>query len=834
MCNISFAQGSDLQVRIVDQKSDRITQGEIRILNDHRKIIVQRSIPSSSLVSFKRLPKKFILEIEAPGFEVFRRNILLKPGLNQLTVELIIEKIKAKVEVERSEAEKRLDRAFSGYLSQEDIDSLPDNPREIEKELKRRYGDDAIITVNGFTGGQIPPKEAIRSIQISRSRFDAEFHYLGRPTVNITTKAFVPKYVGMLMFNYGNSTLNGRNAFSESKLPQGSQVYTGMLIGPLSPKVSFTLFGSQFSNTREETIVASAPSEFDTENQKAKSITRSINGELNYDAGLSQTLRIGYEHSDSSVLNSGVGGLSLLERGISSDTLKNEVKVSLNGTIGKNFTSQFRSRMNFTRGESLSNSQEVGLDVAGTFFAGGSGIDNRLESNGFEVFGMLSGGLGKHFMKFGGEAHIKKNKVFSANAVNGRYFFSSLDNYNARIPSTFYRKEGITEISFTYYDSSLFVQDEFRVARRLQFGFGLRYEVQNLLSDKNNFSPRLSVTYVLDEKARFVLRSGVGILYQWHRPSDFGQILANDGRQSPLLIINNPGFPDPNTGGTLREPLPPSILKQTANLKNPNIYISQTALNMNFDDGLKIDVSYKFEKGVHMFRSRDINAPIDGIRPDLRFGRITQLESSGNFRRNSLSVSGSGVLFKRVRINGRYLLSKATTDYDSIFGLPMDSYNLAIERGNAPNDRRHLITAGFDYSPFRDFRINPSFSIRSPKPYTLTTGFDSNGDSVFNDRPDRVARNTLRGSWDKNVNLNLTWGIPFMKRSVTVNGEKQSNKLPDALKYHKIQLIINVNNLLNNTNRNSYVGNQLSPLFGQPTIAAPARSITFGLMFLYF
>jgi hypothetical protein len=42
-----------------------------------------------------------------------------------------------------------------------------------------------------------------------------------------------------------------------------------------------------------------------------------------------------------------------------------------------------------------------------------------------------------------------------------------------------------------------------------------------------------------------------------------------------------------------------------------------------------------------------------------------------------------------------------------------------------------------------------------------------------------------------------------------------------------------VSNLLNHTNRTGFVGNQLSPFFGQPTSAMPARRIEMGLSLMF-
>ena len=45
---------------------------------------------------------------------------------------------------------------------------------------------------------------------------------------------------------------------------------------------------------------------------------------------------------------------------------------------------------------------------------------------------------------------------------------------------------------------------------------------------------------------------------------------------------------------------------------------------------------------------------------------------------------------------------------------------------------------------------------------------------------------------------------------------------------YRLDLYMNVQNLFNRTNYNAFVGNQLSPFFGQATSAGPARRVEIG------
>lgn len=302
---------SSLHLTVVDQQTGRIPKGEVRLLRVDGSVIAEKVINVSGSVIFEGLSKEDVtIEIESPGFEVFREGVRLKDGINSIVARLDIKKIKVEVEVDQSVLDIRLNRAFSSMLSREEIDSLPDDPQEIEKELKRRYGDDIVIRVNGFSGGLIPPKEAIRSIQVNRSSFDAEYHELGRPSVNIITKASTRKLMGTLLFNYGNSALNARNAFAQTKLPEQINSIAGFVSGPLRHgKSSFNASFNRLVRSEKQDIITSLPGEPPPQSEPLRIESRNFSGGIDYDINLNHTLRLDYQNTLQRVTNAGVGGL---------------------------------------------------------------------------------------------------------------------------------------------------------------------------------------------------------------------------------------------------------------------------------------------------------------------------------------------------------------------------------------------------------------------------------------------------------------------------------------------------------------------------------------------
>lgn len=135
--------------------------------------------------------------------------------------------------------------------------------------------------------------------------------------------------------------------------------------------------------------------------------------------------------------------------------------------------------------------------------------------------------------------------------------------------------------------------------------------------------------------------------------------------------------------------------------------------------------THTFKRGWHHFRSRNINAPINGIRPNSNVGIIRLLESSGTTQENSFDLKINGY-YKGVNIFGNYLLSDITDDFANALSLPMDNYNLKLERGISNLNQTHRINIGLNFDLFKILNIAPSYRIESGFPYTITTGRDNN------------------------------------------------------------------------------------------------------------
>jgi len=115
--------------------------------------------------------------------------------------------------------------------------------------------------------------------------------------------------------------------------------------------------------------------------------------------------------------------------------------------------------------------------------------------------------------------------------------------------------------------------------------------------------------------------------------------------------------------------------------------------------------------------------------------------------------------------------------------------------------------------------------LRSGKPSDITTGLDNNRDTVANDRPPGVTRNTGQGPGLAQLDLRLTklFSVPR-----PFNGFNRSkNDSPN------LEISIDVFNAFNHTNFGNFIGAQSSPFFGQANFALPARTIQFSTRYRF-
>jgi len=96
-----------------------------------------------------------------------------------------------------------------------DIEALSDDPDELQSELESLAGPSAgpnggQIYIDGFTGGQLPPKSSIREIRVNQNPFSAQYDTLGYGRIQILTKPGTDRLHGQIFITGNDSAFNTR------------------------------------------------------------------------------------------------------------------------------------------------------------------------------------------------------------------------------------------------------------------------------------------------------------------------------------------------------------------------------------------------------------------------------------------------------------------------------------------------------------------------------------------------------------------------------------------------------------------------------------------------
>lgn len=127
-------------------------------------------------------------------------------------------------------------------------------------------------------------------------------------------------------------------------------------------------------------------------------------------------------------------------------------------------------------------------------------------------------------------------------------------------------------------------------------------------------------------------------------------------------------------------------------------------------------------------------------------------------------------------------------------------------------------------------------------PFNITTGLDNNGDTVPNDRPLGIGRNTGEGPGYASVDLHFSKQITFSRTEGTSSqaraaGRHRAGALATLGEERRVghgsrlEIGIDAFNVLNRVNFKNYVGTESSPFFGRANAANPARQLQISLKF---
>ncbi|MDE3167180.1 MAG: carboxypeptidase regulatory-like domain-containing protein, partial [Acidobacteriota bacterium] len=190
-------------------------------------------------------PGQYHLKTAFPGFAPVDQVVNVSAGAVTVQIQLTVSAAKQEITVKDSATTSVSvepdNNATALVLKGEDLSALPDDPDDLSDALQALAGPGAgpnggSIYIDGFSGGQLPPKESIREIRINQNPFSAEYDKLGFGRIEILTRPGTDHLRGALFLNDSNGVFNSRNPYSTNKPDFSSRMIGGNLGGPLSKK----------------------------------------------------------------------------------------------------------------------------------------------------------------------------------------------------------------------------------------------------------------------------------------------------------------------------------------------------------------------------------------------------------------------------------------------------------------------------------------------------------------------------------------------------------------------------------------------------------------------
>jgi hypothetical protein len=777
LATLARAQGQSGEIRgtVTDPSGALIPSAQI-VLNGTNGN--SRSIASGHDGNFQIgsvAPGKYTLVISADGFATTTLDAVDvaagKTVQEKITLQLPVEEQQVQVKEDTPGVSTSPDEnANAIVIKGKDLDALSDDPDELQSELSALAGpaagpNGAQIFIDGFTGGQLPPKSSIREIRINQNPFSAQYDKLGYGRIEILTKPGTDKFHGSAMVMGNDSSFNSLNPFVTEEPPYYTIFANANAGGALGKKASW--FSSVFLRNNASNSIINAvvldPSSNPYNYTAAVANPQArldISPRFDFQLGANNTLTVRYMLDHQKQTNSGVSQFALETQGYDVSNFENTLQVSDTQILNPKTINETRFQYIRTRDNQTPRNTDPTVTVQGAFTGGGSNAGVvRDNQDRFELEDYITSAQGAHSLKFGGRVRLTRDANYSNSGFNGNYIYSSLTapstasnpdhSYASLKPAEYDITTGNPNANVNVFDAGLFFQDDFKVNPKFSFSYGLRYESQNWIGDHNDWAPRVSLAWAPGRgngPSRTVIRAGYGWFFDRFKSDYILQATRQNGVNQKQYVVKNPDFS--------QDAPPPSVLADLSTVA-PTIYsVSpkfRASLNMQAAVGVEhafgkiatTAVTYINSRGVHQYMSNNINAYLPdtydpftgtGTRPNGINENIYQFQSGGVYNQNQIVVNYS-VRAKRASLFGFYMVNFAKADTSGATYFPSNPFNPGADYGRSTFDVRNRFIMGGNIQAPYGVSFSPMMVVESGQPFNVVIGNDLNGDNQFNDRP---------------------------------------------------------------------------------------------------
>jgi len=735
---------------------------------------------------------QYTLNVIAEGFSLYENdNVVIAAGQQlRLNVPMAIEVEQMKIQV--SDTAPTVDvnpsnNAGAITLSGKELEALPDDPDELLTDLQALAGPSAgpnggQLYIDGFTAGQLPPKESIREIRINSNPFSAEYDKIGYGRIEVFTKPGTDKFHGQFMIDGNDSAFNTSNPFGGTNQPgYDSTLITGNVGGPINKKASFFLdlqrrnindLSAVNAFTLDPTTLAEIPV---IESVPFPRHRTNITPRIDYALTKNNTLTARYQFYRDIEDNDGVGQFTLASQGYNSDSAEHTLQISDTQIIGAKIVNEIRFQYLRELDNQYALNTDPTLNVLGSFGGGGNNQGTILDhQDHYELQNYTSIIHGNHTVKFGARLRGIRDANSQTSGFNGEFTFSSLltpTGGSACVPTagqapcpisyeTAIQNAGnttvpiATQLTYTVgspplvvgnFDAGLYYQDDWKMRPNITLSYGLRFETQTGIQDHADWAPRLGFAWGVGGKSAppiVVLRGGFGIFYDRFQEAQILEAERLNGITQEQFVIANPECPSLTdfsacTGAAV--PVTPTTYQISPRLHAPYTMQSAISVERQLTKFATLNVTYLNSRGFDQLLTVNADAPYPGTpcSPNCAISteNLYRYVSEAVFRQNQLIANPNVRIGSKVQLFGYYILNYANSDTSGVSSFPSNSYNISEDYGRASFDYRNRLFFGGTFGLPYNFRLSPFLIAWSGSPFNITTTNDLNNDSIFNDRP---------------------------------------------------------------------------------------------------
>ena len=575
-----------------------------------------------------------------------------------------------------------------------------------------------------------------------------------------------------------------------------------------------------------------------------------MNANVDYAMTLNQTLRFGYFGNRNTADNLGIGEYDYEERGYSTENQTHNFRMQHMGPVGRRMFSRTRMQLAWSDSETHSLLEAQTVRVIESFTRGGAQRAGGQHSRSLNAATDLDYVRGIHSYRAGLDVTYLRTRADDSTNYLGTYTFESIEAYELKQPRSYTRRVGDPDIRYSNLQGGIYLQDDMRLRRNLTVSAGTRYEAQTHIDDYNGLMPRVGVTWAPFKSGATTLRSSWGIFHDWLPANTYEQTLRVDGFQQREFDLLDPSYPDV---GPVGPGAPANRYLLDDNLRMPRTNRVSFGVDQRLHRLVQTTTTFAYQRGTSVYRGLNLNAPVDGERPDEQFGNIIEVVSDAHSRQQEVQFAltvNPGALFpafnaplvkwSRITVFANYSWLNVKNNSDGPFATPA-SGSLAGEWGSAPFHVPHRFNVTLNNQIVRNLLAQVNFNTASGNPYTIRTGLDENGDLIYNDRPDGIGRNTVRGEQQWNLNMAAAYTILFGRQRtlppgiavVGGGGGPQVTAVNQNGARFRVQLVVQVQNVTNNANYTGYSGVLTSRFYGQPTGVLNTRKVDMGVQFQF-